>query len=363
MNTISVNLKRYLITLCLVIILNACSHSESTTYLQNDELCPDYETIQTGENDSWEELITSYKDNIEDVNGLFTSLIPLNEAEISLIGGNTYKAELLKEKFKFVYRLFYPKSKSNSEKLIIRYLFFVDEIQTNLVNLDSSDFNYDVTLLPGQENEFIITLPSLSEGVHDIVFVGIPNPQKEIALNEAFSIYYKRFSFVVGDGDSKPILREFIKLSDVESSPSISSLLLSLDKSLMVWSYPQDKLTLSVNDPLNFFIHAGYPEVGNQVLQPANAKFAILLLNDYKQIPFTDENSNILYVEVDDNTGYASIPVNLSSYNTLGLHHIIAIRVDNPGILSCHLNGAVDNQYLPADLTAMHVLINVVQEK
>lgn len=140
-----------------------------------------------------------------------------------------------------------------------------------------------------------------------------------------------------------------------DNAPALR-VMFTLDETLDSWNYPELTLPVEPDSPLNFTIKAGY--------QPGNpggsevAQFAILLLQDYRQIPISPE-TDVFYGEVDSETAYAEIPVTLTTPLKTGKHDLIAIRIYSPAYALCDVLAVPERQII--EVWAERVAIEVVE--
>lgn len=90
------------------------------------------------------------------------------------------------------------------------------------------------------------------------------------------------------------------------------------------------------------------------------SQFALVGLLNGQQIPLRDDAA-VLYIEVDNITAYARIPVAVKLPLDIGLHELTVVRIDNPGVATCVLDAAPNGVFysklptfvtIPLNLTA-----------
>jgi hypothetical protein len=329
-------------------------------------ICPDYEAARAVADETLEEFITEIEGNIgvggeeistTDVPPVFYEMQPQN---FRLIGDHTTLIEPNKSQ-RINYRIFYAESQKTVDELNIRYFALLDEQYIDLDDEDTDQLYYDLTIHPDEFKEFSFELPPLSEGVHDLLLVGIPEYDRNVGWQNFFS-YFSRISLVAGTPTYLP--RDYTVLPAKGTNvmgfgaPRVH-LNLSLDDTLKDWSYPEPALVIDRGTAVDFNLAAGHmsPSVLNQT---QNNQFALLMLVDYQ--PFPIEGNDVLYAEVTPTTGYAQLPFHLETSTTQDRQDIFVIRIQNPGVLICEASNTKDesgNSLVLHEVFTMRASINI----
>jgi len=134
---------------------------------------------------------------------------------------------------------------------------------------------------------------------------------------------------------------------------------------IRIWNWPDPWLTVNTNTRPSFYALAGYEDVNNldaPSLKPLEESFfAILLFVDYQQVKVIP-NYTVLYGAANKDNAYMRIPIELSKLPE-GKHHILALRIDTPGVPYCLLRGELKERILPFSIYGRLVGINVLPSK
>jgi hypothetical protein len=260
--------------------------------------------------------------------------------------------------------IWYPSTAANSKALTLRYIVLLDEIQ--LIGAIESSVGpfYDVTMQPGEEITMTIDIPSLQQGIHELIVVGLTGISDEPDNLGIAKLADSRTTLVAGT-TPLPLNRMYSQLSPdgsmARGDPWISLMLGQVGGSLKAWNWPETVLPVKSGEPFEFTIFAGYQgptkREGVPGAAPENMPFALLTFLDYQQVDVRP-GVRVLYSRVSKDTAYARIISRLPPL-TLGRHDLVVLRINSPGVPMCIQNGPLDGQIFPFYLEAKRVAIDV----
>lgn len=162
-----------------------------------------------------------------------------------------------------------------------------------------------------------IKIDDLHAGLNDIVFLIIPNPNKNLqneVNNETLEdVLYLRCNAIVGENRVKNYVYD--DLSSIDGS-EIPVAIQAKENNDMADFNAYD---LELNNVKDVYI-----TVGNNM--ESKEEFAVILLDNWKQIPILGQDS--IFIQLESNKS-VQIPESII-YNTPGLHRIVAITIKNP---------------------------------
>jgi hypothetical protein len=327
------------------------------TYQSGDSLCWDdalYEHV------SWEQTKRNFTYGL--VTRLGVTDIKLDVTDKKQLGFNTYEVPS-GAPFEAEFRLWYgPENERPAE---IRFFSLLDEQQLDI--FPGNQYYYDLTIPAGSEMSIPLAIPSLSSGIHDLVILGIAYPD-EYPVPEG-SVMVLAFRITLAASPTTEMFRQ-INFTELPAqallsrgAPMIPLLLrLSDDNELKVWNWPSRWLDIET-DELEFLVSAGFTYTTNldapSLAQPEHSFFALTLFKDYRQINI-DADVPVMYGKVSHDTAYTNHAIKLTGLQP-GMHHILALRIDHPGIPMCILHGAPDGRMLPYSTNGILVGINVLE--
>lgn len=122
---------------------------------------------------------------------------------------------------------------------------------------------------------------------------------------------------------------------------------------------------IRLNETFNFNVLTGYvsPQIPeNTGLDPPQvSQLALLTFIDYQQVP-VDEEQQVLYSEVVQNTAYVRIPISLPGFEEPGSHDLLVIKIDNPRVPLCVLQGLPDGYLFSPQVYTNRAAIEVLPE-
>jgi hypothetical protein len=267
----------------------------------------------------------------------------------------------------FNWRFWYPEG--NEESASLRLFVLLDERQLEDALPEPGIYN-DINLQPGDDKSIKVNISPLSDGIHEIILVGIPYPQNEPNIYGNVVVVSRRITLIVGFPPSPPFRNiNFTTLpaegSNKHNDPAMT-LELTLEKDgIDVWNWPHPWLDLQENTPLTFYALGGHQDVINldaPDVEPLKSSFsAFLLFVDYQQVEIAP-NQTVLYAKMDSDTAYARLPITLPPLPA-GKHHLLVLRIDTPGVPMCILWDNPDERILPNSVHGKLVGVNVLPEK
>lgn len=252
----------------------------------------------------------------------------------------------LQTPLKISYHMWLPKLPNTlNSSVSIRLLVLLNEKQ-----LADAVQPSNVTLLPGDEVTPTLKIPALDQGIHDLVVLGVINPDKEPDPHGIASFFSSRFTLLAGEHPSL-LPRTYIKQPAVGSitngDPNIALELTLSAHELKVWNWPEVSLPVSAGHYLDFYILAGFLVSNNldavALSLPEQYPFALLAFLDENQTAIKP-NLTVLYGLVARDTAYTVIPAQISVGTTVGRRNLLIVRIDYPGVPMCVLRGPYQEQ-------------------
>lgn len=304
-------------------------------------------------------------------NGLAQALFPKDISTPHKIAGGTYWVNA-NDQLPINWLFWYPKG--NEGPLNLRVFVLLDEQQLTNALPQPGSYN-DLHLEQGDEITTIpISLPSLTAGVHTIIAIAILSPQKYPNEYGTVEIVSSRMALIVEPATSPFRAIDFVSLpaegsikKDDPGMVIVATLTRKEDRKngILIWNWPDPWLTVNADTRPRFYTLAGYEDVNNldaPSLEPLEESFfAILLFIDYQQVEITP-NQTVLYGVVDKDNAYTRIPIELPPLSE-GKHHILALRIDTPGVPYCILKGNTKERILPSFIYGTLVGIKVLPSK
>jgi len=358
-----------LLVLIVVSIIPACQfhyleESPSPSEITSDDLqitpqaenslCWDLSIL--GLTPTWENL----KQNFQ--SGFLMGMSAMDISGAKEEGYQTYSVEP-GQPIKVDFHLWYPEQ--NIYPAVIRFFVLLDEKQLSNA-FPSKHYYEDVTIHPGNEVILTFNLPPLSNGVHDLIIIGIPYANDYPTPEGVVKILSHRSTLIAGSLTTPFREISFFTLP-VEGwiskgDPRVPLSLTLAKDTISAWNWPEKWISTTPDTPLKFFILAGYEDVTNldapYINDLASSFFSLLLFVDYQQEEITPGKVAI-YGKVDNNTSYARVPVETTS-STLGKHLLLILRINSPGVPMCVLQGPPGGRILPSNVTGSLVGITTL---
>jgi len=252
----------------------------------------------------------------------------------------------------------------NHRPVDIRFFAILDEQQLDI--FPARQYYYDITLATGREMSIPLAIPSLSSGIHDLVIFGIPYLNEFPDPEGTVKILNYRITLV-----ASPTTETFRQINFIElpaqgllsrGAPKIPLMLGLSDNKLKAWNWPSRWLDIEA-DVVEFFVFSGYENTVNldspYLAEPHYSFFALTLFMDYRQINI-DADVPVIYGKVGNDTAYASNVIKLNGLQR-GMRHILAIKINYPGIPMCILHGPPYGRILPFGVDGILVGINALK--
>lgn len=302
-----------------------------------------------GDKPSWEQVKRDFRAGL---------VMKLEIPDAKEIGYQTYEIPSV---MPLVAELHFWYGEENSRQANIRLFTLLDEQQVDVFT--SKQFYYDVTIPIGSEVIVPLQIPPLSSGIHDLVIVGIPYVDEYPNPEGIVRVLNHRITLVV-----PPITFPFRQINFVmlpaqgllsRGEPKIPLMLSLRDEDLKVWNWPNEWLNTET-DVVEFFVIAGYENTVNldapDLTEPEYSFFALTFFVDYQQVN-VEADKLAIYGKVSNDTAYTSNRINIDLEE--GKHHILVIRINNPGIPMCILYGPPGGRILPFDVIGSLHGVNV----
>lgn len=303
--------------------------------------------------------------------GFAQSLFPKDISKPRKIAAGTYWVDA-NEQLLINWLFWYPKG--NEGPINLRLFVLLDEQQLTDALPQPGKYN-DLYLDKGDEITTIpISLPSLTAGVHTLITIAVPSPENDPDEYGTVEIISSRMILIAEPASSPFRDIDFVSLpaegSIKNDDPGMAIELTFTSKEdrkngIRVWNWPDPWLTVNADTRPRFYALAGYEDVNNldaPSLKPLEESFfAILLFVDYQQVEVIP-NYNVLYAAVNKDNAYTRIPIELSPLPE-GKHHILALRIDTPGVPYCLLRGDSKERILPFSIYGRLVGIDVLPAK
>ena len=284
--------------------------------------------------DDWDEFIA----NPVFDEGLASELIAQNDTT-QVIGLGTYQV-VLNTSIQFTYRGYYhstnPESTGN-----IRYIALLNEVQLPTAfddeNLPYQDmvFNYHET------QTFNITIPPLTEGIHEFAIIGIQ--QTDLSNLGRAGVFAIRTTLIAGNPPVAVDRTAYEIITPTEqrnnqNATTYWSLSLHSDQTHLVW-VGGDIYKPSINQ-LDFFMSVGYMEDVNKLTQrnitPQPQPIALIALLDYVQVPIQTDKL-VFYGLLTPDNSYSYIPASIDVRDYSGKKELLVIQISYPRIPYCLL--------------------------
>lgn len=203
-----------------------------------------------------------------------------------------------------------------------KLLLFIDYNQSNF-KVDGKDFeSFNFKMNPQETLEIPVELEPLSSGLHDILFVIVKYPDIK-SLDEDFRkqtdmnhLLFLRYTITV---DNEKIPDYNLYKTKILDRNLLDGVFINLEEDeLKRWLY-QD---VNPSSDLNYYIHVG----NNSNIK--NKKYALLVLNDWKQVPIT-KDINKLFFEVESGKELV-VPARLKVPKEKGIYDLTPILIHNP---------------------------------
>lgn len=326
-----------------------------------DHLCGEVESSHSpGAEESFEEFVEEFPVEW----GYFMSTAVLDAPKL---GDQTYDITDV-EDIIISHKLVYGGEESGqSQNISFRYMALLNEQPLQIT--ETSDIYRDLTIVPNEITSLTFKLPPLDTGIYDFVLIALNRVNSAMDLADVNNGFAQRVTLIAGkpsiNMDTRPS-QNVSKADSIASRGNSVHLLLTLDNTLRVWNMPDPSLVVKQSEHFKFNIKAGYAYYGNPtnpLSQSADySRFALLLFQNYQPVPLNGENFP-LYIEVDNDTAYAELPVSLVAPDEPGRFDLLAIRIDNPGIPMCILLDAPDGQLYGNQVVSSRAVVDVVSSK
>lgn len=320
--------------LLLVIIMLGFNHINQALPaidFQSPQYCPNFATIDQAMDDQpFEEFV---RENAMGW-GIYGYLLPRDE---TLIGAGTYKIAANKP-LTLTHQVYYAGGVGSGDKLTMTYIALLDEQQ---IPITSEKPAYAIELAKDETASFDFQLPAMAAGTHNFVLIGVLHTDQTPDIGRDSFALVQRLTFVIEQDSPDIDLQPYSLLTSYGSiarNDTRTLLLLTLDDTFRVWSYPDPALVVAPGQAPEFKIKAGYAayEGLSSLLDPNFAHFAILLFKDYQQIPVNAEN-DVLYAQVDSDTAYSQLDITLEDNYPPASYELLAVRIENPTVPLCYL--------------------------
>jgi hypothetical protein len=262
--------------------------------------------------------------------------------------------------------------------LHVRYLLIRNEQQVS-VPIDGELVPYfDVMLVGGEMQTYILPLGTLDAGIHDIALLALqdfdipPEPTGSIS-GSSFRLSLIAGALTAGEETNIPNGYDtlpFIEYpaSEEPASPQFPNYPIELrlnEDTRVQWSYPDPVLTLPRRAPLSFYALGGYANVNRGEEAPSDLElppyshFALLAFINYEQVPITEEQP-VIYGMAPIDRLFTWIPITLDAPDELGLHELLMVRVNSPRVPMCTLIGPPDGLFINPQVTHNRAAFEVV---
>lgn len=325
----------------------------------DQNLCWDYDLVEPP-SETFEQFIAS----VGQSRGVYTDFAP-EGTDIRYLGNTTYGVEA-GQSIELRLQLFTQEAEPQS----IRYVLFHNESQLTLPVNGQLQSTIDAHLVPNEIQTYVLTLPELKEGIHDLVLIGIQGFDQPPQATGTTSVFSFRRTLIAGheaglsyeDNEIKYALLEAEEKMQNSGNSILLGLTLSAD-TLVQWSYPEPKATFTADDPISINVLAGYSAAffdASTGLQPLpSSRFALIALLDYQQVPLNSGN-DVFYGEVLENTHFARVPITLDNPNQAGEHDLVMVRINYPRVPLCVLSGPPDGYTLNSQAIHNRVRFEII---
>lgn len=323
-------------------------NSLTTVPASYEELCSDYDAVETYEQETFEEFIKNTGNNLDLENRYYFAVTPFaNGNKARMLGTQTFTVP---EKSHVTIEIkMYTDSLSETQ---IRYLALLNE-QPLILDKDFSQYSTVFTLVRGEISTLTLSLPMLEEGVNDFVFLAIPNINEPLPSTGSPIAHAIRMSLLVGDDAIRKTQNINYELltPTAHKSPDNPTLILgmTLDNSLKQWNYPNPTHVIENDEALIFNVLTGAPDDITH-----NYRFALIGFVDYKPI-LMNATLPVLYGQVSPDTAFTRISIKSDVELESGIYDVMMIRINDPRIPSCVLIDKM--QYYP--INVMRVAVEI----
>lgn len=329
--------RQFFVTMVIVsgIVVQAQQDLLPVTPLADGTICWNKTEVQAMADELTPEGFDEFIASVGKAGGFYSAVFPASD-NVEIVGERVFRAPA-NEEVVMTYSTYSPE-----EAQRVRFLAFHNEQQ---IMLGEETPYVDVVLSDESKFDLSIQLPPLEQGVHDIVVVyddAVDEPPHPVG---SFNALAYRFTIVAGDLlDEHPITYTPYSAEAAIAEDGLIRFTLTLtDDTLDAWNAPARAHRISTGETLDFNILTGYfgMDVINSVeeqAQPEVARFALIGLVDYEQVPLRDD-STVLYGQVEQGTAYARIPVTMPAFEEPGRYDIAIMQVNNPRIPICVLRG------------------------
>lgn len=270
--------------------------------------------------------------------GLYQAAYPTSP-DVKFLGRNTYQVPANTE-LAIEYAWFRP---AGNDRQTLKFLAFLDEQQIPFRRNADDD---ETVFVPQSEEaseaieSLSLSLPPLSDGIHDLNVVVIRHAESAPAATGSSHTSRLRLSLIAGNTLTSDIAFEPL---DADGSRANGHFLmranLSLSDSTDAWSHPDDYHTIQAGESLSFNVLTGFMSgsYARDLSAPASDvfRFALVFLVDNRQVPYTDSEA-VFYGQVAGDTAYTTIPVTLTDFEP-GFHEVAVVQMENPRIPVCLL--------------------------
>lgn len=296
-------------------------------------LCWDHATVQ---NEMAEETFEEFIESVGESSGIYFAMQPSSPGVVP-IGSATYLTPVdVDTALEITLNVYWPQP----DEMTLRAILLLNErpLIQSTPGQDEQTTYRDLTLASRTVQTFQFEIPPLTEGIHDLIFLGIPNANTLPTPFGDYTSYKPRLTLVAGQPTNVELPYE--NLPAAAPTPDIS-LQLSLSDRPLVWNYPESYLTLEAGETLAFNILAGRAATmspnSSEEGEDTGSHFALITLLDYQPIAVNGEEP-VVYAEVTSD-GYALIPVAVTPDLPPGQYDVLAVRINNPRVPMCVMRG------------------------
>jgi hypothetical protein len=192
--------------------------------------------------------------------------------------------------------------------------------------------NYDATNYTGSctygTYTGVFSISSLSEGFHDVVFLGIVSPYNYSTspFGALVSGGAMRFNVVVGNA-TKPVVSFENRSNAVNAVYSSGGGYFSTLSGEPFGSAVSSQITLKPGSTYDYYVNVGHATVNGE---KRNTSLAIVQLLDYEQVPVLYGTGNDVYYGYIDRDENCSVYMSFKAPETEGPHRLINIVVTDP---------------------------------
>ncbi|MCU0498937.1 MAG: hypothetical protein MUF87_16415 [Anaerolineae bacterium] len=226
------------------------------------------------------------------------------------------------ENLGFDFRMFNPANIA-SPPLEMRLIVILNQ---QPIELEPGLLYHEFTLQGLQEIQYPFQLPPLPSGIHDLVTLIMIDSQ-----NVGITM---RSTLIIESAESPMVVYQTAEgLKTGQNPPTI--VFFGMDQTFTIWGGERNGVvTTPLNQPFTFWLYAGFPRRQPGMQAVDYSYFALLLFQDGRQIPLTEE-SPTLYMRATPEQEHIEIPVTLAPFTELGRVNLTALRIDNPNLIMC----------------------------